>query len=174
MKHSIEDRLRFCKMIEDGYSIRSISKDYGIDLKDLSALWIKYQHEGAMGLKKKQYVRTDGPFRETVVRDIAENCLTLSEAAVKYDVSISRIKTWNRIARKDGYGALYKQKRICRPPKDMGRPRKKKPEDMTELERLRYENECLRTENALLKKVRALVEERNARLREIGQKPSKN
>ena len=161
-------------MIEDGYSIRSISKDYGIDLKDLSALWIKYQHEGAMGLKKKQYVRTDGPFRETVVRDIAENCLTLSEAAVKYDVSISRIKTWNRIARKDGYGALYKQKRICRPPKDMGRPRKKKPEDMTELERLRYENECLRTENALLKKVRALVEERNARLREIGQKPSKN
>jgi transposase-like protein len=161
-------------MIEDGYSIRSISKDYGIDLKDLSALWIKYQHEGAMGLKKKQYVRTDGPFRETVVRDIAENCLTLSEAAVKYDVSISRIKTWNRIARKDGYGALYKQKRICRPPKDMGRPKKKKPEEMTELERLRYENECLRTENALLKKVRALVEERNARLREIGQKPSKN
>ena len=42
MKHSIEDRLRFCKMIEDGYSINSISKDYGIDFKDLSALWIKY------------------------------------------------------------------------------------------------------------------------------------
>ena len=32
----------------------------------------------------------------------------------------------------------------------------------------------LKTENALLKKVRALVEERNARLREIGQGPSKN
>ncbi len=58
--------------------------------------------------------------------------------------------------------------------KDMGRPKKKKPEEMTELERLRYENECLRTENALLKKVRALVEEREARLREIGRKPSKN
>ena len=56
----------------------------------------------------------------------------------------------------------------------MGRPKKKKPEEMTELERLRYENECLRTENALLKKVRALVEERNAHLRETGQKPSKN
>jgi hypothetical protein len=56
----------------------------------------------------------------------------------------------------------------------MGRPRKKKPEEMTELERLRYENECLRAENALLKKVRALVEEREARLRATGQKPSKN
>ncbi len=42
------------------------------------------------------------------------------------------------------------------------------------MERLRYENERLRAENALLKKVRALVEEREARLREIGRKPSKN
>ena len=56
----------------------------------------------------------------------------------------------------------------------MGRPRKKKPEEMTELERLRYENERLRAENALLKKVRALVEERESRLRQIGRKPSKN
>ena len=41
-------------------------------------------------------------------------------------------------------------------------------------ERLRYENECLRAENALLKKVKALVEARDARLKEIGRKPSKN
>ena len=62
-----------------------------------------------------------------------------------------------------------------RPPKkDMGRPRKKKPKEMTELERLRYENECLRAENALLKKVKALVEAREARLKEIGRKPSKD
>ena len=52
-------------MIEDGYSIKSISRDYGIDLKDLSALWIKYQHEGPLGLKKKRYARTDGLLRET-------------------------------------------------------------------------------------------------------------
>ena len=123
---------------------------------------------------KKQYVLTDGPFRELVLRDIENNCLTLSEAAIKYDVSTSRIHTWKRIARESGYDALYVIKRRGRPPKDMGRPRKKKPEEMTELERLRYENERLRAENALLKKVRALVEEREARLREIGRKPSKD
>jgi cell division protein FtsB len=56
----------------------------------------------------------------------------------------------------------------------MGRPKKKKPEEMTELERLRYENERLRAENALLKKVKALVEEREARLKGTGRKPSKD
>lgn len=47
----------------------------------------------------------------------------------------------------------------------MGRPKKKKLEEMTELERALYENERLRAENALLKKVKALIEEREAQLR---------
>ena len=82
---------------------------------------------------------------------------------------------WRKIAKTQGYDALAITRPRGRPSKnDMGRPRKKKPEEMTELERLRYENECLRAENALLKKVKALVEEREARLREIGRKPSKN
>ena len=50
----------------------------------------------------------------------------------------------------------------------------KKAEPKTELEKLQAENERLRAENALLKKVKALVEEREARERMTGQKPSKN
>ena len=62
-----------------------------------------------------------------------------------------------------------------RPPKnDMGRPRKKEPDEMTELELLQLRVKELEAENALLKKVKALVEAREARLREIGRKPSKN
>ena len=48
------------------------------------------------------------------------------------------------------------------------------PEELDELEQLRMRNEWLEAENALLKKVKALVEAREARQREIGQKPSKN
>ena len=173
-KHTYEDRLKYMRLLEAGYSVEHITSHYGISHHLIDVLWKKYQTEGPSGLIKKQYAHTDGSFREMVLRDIENNCLTLSEAAVKYDVSTSRIHTWKRIARESGYDALYVTKRRGRPPKDMGRPRKKKPEEMTELERIRYENERLRAENALLKKVRALVEEREARLREIGRKPSKD
>ena len=175
-KHSYEDRLKYMKMLETGYSISHISIHYGISHHLLEVLWEKYKKNGPSGLIKKRNIRSDGYYRETVLRDIENNCLTLSEAAIKYDVSDGQIQAWKRKVRESGYDALYETKRRGRPPKDttMGRPRKKKPEEMTELERLRYENECLRAENALLKKLRALVEEREARLRGTGQKPSKN
>jgi len=175
-KHCIDDRIKYIKMLEEGYSKNYICNHYGFDSHLLSSLWIKYQKEGRLGLIKKRNIRADGAYREKVLRDIEENCLPLFEAAVKYDVSVSQIKVWRRKVREKGHSALYEEKPRGRPPKDttMGRPRKKKPEEMTELERLRYENERLRAENALLKKVRALVEEREARLREIGRKPSKD
>jgi len=173
-KHTCEDRLKYMKMLEAGYSINYITTHYGISHHLLDVLWGKYQKDGPLALVKKKNIRADGALKERIVRDVQENFLTLYEASVKYDVSVSRLSIWLQTVREKGYTALYEYKRPGRPSKDMGRPKKKKPEEMTELERLRYENECLRTENALLKKVRALVEERNARLREIGQKPSKN
>jgi len=173
-EHSYEDRLKYMKMLEEGCSVRHIANHYGISKHLLDVLWKKYQMEGPPGLIKKQNIRSDGFFRETVLRDIENNCLILSDAAIKYDVSVSQIQIWRRKARELGYDALYVIRRRGRKPKNMGRPKKKKPEEMTELERLRYENERLRAENALLKKVRALVEEREARLREIGRKPSKD
>ena len=173
-KHTFEDRLKYMRLLEAGYSVDHITTHYGISHHLIGVLWEKYQMEGPSGLIKKQYIRTDGPYREMVLRDIENNCLTLSEAAIKYDVSVSQIQFWKRKVRASGFDALYETKRRGRLPKDMGRPKKKRPEEMTELERLRYENERLRAENALLKKVRALVEEREARLREIGRKPSKD
>ena len=162
-------------MLEDGYSINYIHEHYGIDKQLLSHLWTRYESDGPSGLLKKQYVKADYTFKVQVVRDIEENHLTLVEASLKYNVSTNRIYIWQRVAKTQGYDSLATIRPCGHPPKnDMGRPRKKKPEEMTELERLRYENECLRAENALLKKVKALVEEREARLREIGRKPSKN
>ena len=174
-KHGYAERLKCMHMIENGFSLKYIEKHFGIDHRLLGYLWARYQSEGPYGLQKKQNVKANYAFKVQVLRDIEENHLTLVDASLKYNVSDSQIRVWKRIAKTQGYEALAITRPRGRPPKnDMGRPRKKKPEEMTELERLRYENECLRAENALLKKVKALVEAREARLKEIGQKPSKN
>ena len=174
-KHGYAERLKYMHMLENGISIKYIEKHFGIDHRLLGYLWARYQSEGPSGLLKKQNVRADYAYKLQVVRDIEENHLTLVDASLKYNVSDSQIRVWKRIAKTQGYEALAIIRPRGRPPKnDMGRPKKKKPEEMTELERLRYENECLRAENALLKKVTALVEAREARLKEIGRKPSKN
>ena len=174
-KHGYAERLKYMHMLENGYTIAYINRTFGIGHDLLGQLWVRYQSEGPSGLLKKQNVRADYTFKIQVLRDIEENHLTLVDASLKYNVSSSQIWVWKNIAKTQGYDALAITRPKGRPPKnDMGSPRKKKLEEMTELERLRYENECLRAENALLKKVKALVEEREARLREIGRKPSKN
>ena len=174
-KHGYAERLKYMHMLEEGYSHNYINKHYGINHDLLKCLWIRYKSEGLSGLAKKKNIKADYNFKSKVIRDIEENHLTLVDASLKYNVSVNRICIWHRMVRNQGYEALAETKPRGRPPKnDMGRPRKKKPEEMTELELLQLRIMELEAENALLKKVKALVEERDARLRGIGRKPSKN
>ena len=76
-KHTEEDRLRYMKMLEEGYSLDYIHKHYGIGITLLQSLWIKYQSNGPLVLIKKKYIKADGTLKEKIVRDIEENGLTL-------------------------------------------------------------------------------------------------
>ena len=174
-KHGYAERLKYMHMLENGFSVKYIKTHFGINHQLLEYLWARYQSEGPSGLVKKQNIKADYAFKLQVVRDIEENHLTLVEASLKYNVSDSQLYQWRKIAANQGYDALAITRPRGRPPKnDMGRPKKKKPEEMTELELLQLRVKELEAENALLKKVKALVEEREARLREIGRRPSKN
>ena len=172
-KHDYEALLKYMRMLEDGYSINYICKMFGIGKGRLKSLWLLYQQHGTSVLRRKPYTQPIGEIKQQIVLDVEKNHLTLVQASLKYGVSATRLSVWLKVFREQGIDALLITKKRGRPP-GMGRPRKKTFEEMTELERLREENEYLRTENALLKKVKALVEQREARLREIGQKPSKN
>ena len=172
---TLEERLEIIKLLESGKSPGYLHLRYHIDAIDLAYYKRRYDKYGIEGLKKT-HVNYPGKFRQRVVRDVMENGLSLDRASIKYELCPHTISGWCKIARKGGMDALLIFHKQGRPPKDktMGRPRKKTLEEMTELERLRYENEYLRAENALLKKVKALVEEREARQRAIGRKSSKD
>ena len=172
-KHDYAALLKYMRMLDNGYSIHYIHKKFGINSEQLSRTRELYLLNGNSALQQKERFEATPELKYHIISDITKNRLPLREASLKYDVSIVRLGVWLKIAKEQGIDALLITQERGRPP-IMGRPRKKKPEEMTELERLREENEYLRTENALLKKVKALVEEREARLREIGQKPSKN
>ena len=159
-------------LIKSGRSFDSIHKEYGISGERLKVLWERYRGMGPSGLRKRKIIKADYSLKKKIVLDIEKNHLTLHGASLKYGASTSRISVWLREYREKGLAVLANTKKRGRPP-IMGRPRKKRPEEMTELERLRYENACLKTENALLKKAKALVEEREARLKGTGREPSK-
>ena len=171
-KHDYADRLKYMRLLESGRSFNSIYKEFGINRDQLCVLWAKYQKYGTIGLQKEKSIKADYALKKKIVLDIEENHLTLHAASLKYGASSQRISVWLKMYREHGWTAFEIVKKRGRPP-GMGRPRKNS-KPLTELEMLRKENMELKTENALLKKVRALVEERNARLREIGQGPLKN
>ena len=172
-KHNYKALLKYMRMLEEGYSIDHIHRKFGISGERLQGLWLLYQQQGISALCRKKNIRADGWFKQQVVSDIEKNHLPLVPASLKYGVSTGRLSVWLKIFREQGIDALLVTKKRGRPP-GMGRPRKKKPEEMSELELLQVRVRQLEIENALLKKAKALVEERRARLRAIGQEQSKN
>ena len=172
-KHDYGALLKYMRMLEEGYTIDYIHKVFGIGLGRLGRLWLLYQQQGISALCRKKNIQASGELKQQVVLDLEKNHLTLVQASLKYGVSTGRLSVWLKVFREQGIDALLITKKRGRPP-GMGRPRKKKPEEMSELELLRVRVRQLEIENALLKKVKALVEERKARLRAIGQEQSKD
>lgn len=172
---TLEERLEMIKLLESGKTAGYVHNHYGVDSITLQYYKRRYDKYGIDGLKRT-HVNYPGTFRQRVVRDVLEKGLSLERASRKYDLCPGTISQWYKIATRDGMDALLIFHKQGRPPKDktMGRPKKKSPEEMTELERLRYENEYLRAENASLKKLKALVEKRESCLHATGQKSSKN
>ena len=172
-RHGYDKLLSYMHLLEEGYSAWSIHRQYGINAELLKRYWASYRRLGEIALQKKKRRVLSPEERLQAIEEFENNRLTLLEVLIKYDISETAFYTWRQEYSR-GRMSLIGSRVNGRPPKDMGRPKKKSPEEMTELERLRYENERLRAENALLKKVKALVKEREARLREIGRKPSKD
>jgi transposase len=111
------------------------------------------------GKPNKQY---SGEFKQKVVEDMRNNGLSQCEVAEKYDITRSVIQRWERIYLEEGPEGLYVEHRGRS--RNGGRPPKldKKVEEdlITEVQRLRAENDYLKKLNALV-----LEEERRSKRR---------
>ena len=172
---SLEEKLAIIKQVEQGQSVRSVSDRLHLG-RHIVYEWVAaYKDRGIQGLapRRKRENRRSYEEKCKIVREYQESELTLYQLSVKHNVSSSQLGIWVRLAEKNGLEALVPKKRG--PKTGMVRTKRlPKEECEKENERLRKENERLRLEILLLKKVKALVEEREARNKAIGRKPSKN
>ena len=171
-KHTFEEKLNIVSQVKNGKPILQLSRELHIR-EGMILEWVrKYDFYGEAGLHKQPNIKATFEIKESLAKLVIEKHLSLPQVVVQYGVSTTALERWVKIARSKGYLALSEQKKRGRPTKTMGRAKKREPE--TELEKLQAENIRLRAENALLKKVKVLVEQREARERMSGQKPSKN
>lgn len=171
-KHTFEEKLNIVSLVKNGKPILRISRECHIR-EGMILEWVrKYDRYGEQGLHKQPRINATPEVKEELVKQVIEKHISLPEVVLQYGVSTTALERWVKTVRLEGYSALDLQKKRGRPSKSMGRSKKREPE--TELENLQAENARLRAENALLKKVKALVEEREARERMSGRKPSKN
>ncbi len=106
------------------------------------------------------YTTHSPTFKLEVLNDMAANGLSRMEAAMKYRTFSPRmISNWRSTYEQEGVEGL-----VARPKGRVPMARRKKnPEEMTEVEKVKERIEYLEMENAALKKLRALVQEENVR-----------
>ena len=158
-------------LLDEGRSIKYVQTHMRMGRLNLKRLRERYLSGGETALLPPQYKpHHDIEEKLRMLQEIEEKQLPLSVASVKFDVPYETLRCWYWTFRKSGKAGLLRKGGI----RNMKKKRQLTETELDELEMLRKRNEYLEAENALLKKVKALVEEREARLREIGRKPSKD
>jgi transposase-like protein len=158
-------------MLDEGCSLNYIVTHLRVDPWTIKLARVRYEKGGELALLRPSHQTQLSLERKLeIVREVDEKRLSLSEAALKYLIAPYTLRCWMKAYHESGEAGLARKGSL----NGMKRKRRRTEEELDELELLRKRNEYLEAENALLKKVKALVEEREARLRAIGQKPSKD
>lgn len=143
---------------KDGY--KTLGNEFGVSHHKVRVWVLLYERWGET-IFDPSYTAHSQAFKLRVLNDMADNGLSLMDAALKYRLSsLGMISTWRSTYGREGPEGLVTKPKGRAP---MARKKKQEPKEMTEVEKLKERVEFLEMENAALKKLKALVQEEETR-----------